>query len=540
MLLHIAGSLLVSPQNVQRRCSLYVGAASKPLEGARLFGDLSLPLPVYERLRMLDVKAPTKIQASAMMPISRREHVVIHAATGSGKTYAYLLPFLSVLHLSRPCQLLIVVPSYELAMQTAATIERLWEHHGTQRAFIMTNPAERAECLAERLAIAACPIVVATPRPLFALVQHLAGTNRLHSRRALRAPESVALRTLAKHLRAVIVDEADAVLLSKHLAVEGPPRQRVHDSASRQGARTAPERFTLPAARALQALLTLSDASAYETRRHGRGGNKFGRCAGRLQFVAASATVSYRLTAEIARLLGMETPESVSVFSEAGAGTVTSDYKRRTGQRGRAGVAVPSAIIHKWVGVESHEGKAAAAAAALRQLRPAATLLFLHEKAAVVATCRALRDVGIFATPLHDAIRSADDLLAESYFDAGGGFTSAMLRKVSDGATTRASDSAREPRVIVSTAESARGLDVPMVDCVILYGLPDSADSYVHLAGRTGRCDRKGVVVSLLMPEEISQIGTFTRQLGVSFKALEIAAAAVKTNMGTENAEGDV
>ena len=115
-----------------------------------------------------------------------------------------------------------------------------------------------------------------------------------------------------------------------------------------------------------------------------------------------------------------------------------------------------------------------------------------------------------------------------------------MLRKVSDGATTRASDSAREPRVIVSTAESARGLDVPMVDCVILYGLPDSADSYVHLAGRTGRCDRKGVVVSLLMPEEISQIGTFTRQLGVSFKALEIAAAAVKTNMGTENAEGDV
>lgn len=253
MLLCIASSLLLSPPPALRRCASPLAGAAKPVAEARLFGDLPLPLPVYEQLRALDVKAPTKIQASAMMPISRGEHAVIHAATGSGKTYAYLLPFLSRLHVSRPGQLLIVVPSRELAVQTAAVVERLWEHHGTQRAFLLTNAAEKPEVLAERLAIAACPVIVATPRPLLSLVLHLAGTERLHSRRALRAPEGEALRKLTERLSAVIVDEADALLLSKRLAVAGPPRQRAHDDASRRGARDAPEKFTLPAARAIQA-----------------------------------------------------------------------------------------------------------------------------------------------------------------------------------------------------------------------------------------------------------------------------------------------
>ena len=539
MQLFIARSLLVTAPLSLRRCTLPVEAALKPVKNVRLFGDLPLPLPVSERLLKFTVKAPTKIQASVMMPISRGEHAVIHAETGSGKTYAYLLPFLSSLHASRPCQLLIVVPSRELAVQTAATIERLWEHHGTQRAFLLTTTTESAETLAERLSISACPVVVATPRPLFALVQHLAGTTRLHSRRALRAPRSKALCTFAEHLLAVVIDEADAILLSKRLAVEGPPRQHVHDTASRHGAMTAPARFTLPAARALQALFIIRGVAPLGARgRSSHGDKKFGsgHRAERLQLVAASATVSYRLGREIARLLDLKKPDEVPVHSEAGNGAL--EGKRATGQRGRAGVSVPRAIRHAWVGVDSHAAKVATAAAVLRQLRPAATLLFIRDDARIAAACEALRAAGVDAVPLKEAMGlSADEHSAKSFLDVGKCFEGALMREGGDEESTDDTKPARAPQVLVSTTASARGLDMPMVDCVLLYGLPSSADSYVHLAGRTGRCGRDGHVVSLLAPEENSQVGLLTRQLGVSFKPFALAEVVVGTAAIAEDAE---
>ena len=52
----------------------------------------------------------------------------------------------------------------------------------------------------------------------------------------------------------------------------------------------------------------------------------------------------------------------------------------------------------------------------------------------------------------------------------------------------------------------------------MLYELPDSADSYLHLAGRTGRQGRKGSVVSLLTTDESRDLGRITRQLGLSIK----------------------
>ena len=53
---------------------------------------------------------------------------------------------------------------------------------------------------------------------------------------------------------------------------------------------------------------------------------------------------------------------------------------------------------------------------------------------------------------------------------------------------------------------------------MLLYSLPDAADSYLHLAGRTGRQGRHGHVVSLLAPHEAGGLGRITRQLGLSIK----------------------
>ena len=53
---------------------------------------------------------------------------------------------------------------------------------------------------------------------------------------------------------------------------------------------------------------------------------------------------------------------------------------------------------------------------------------------------------------------------------------------------------------------------------MLLYSLPTAADTYLHLAGRTGRQGRSGVVVSLLCPWEAGEVGRITRQLGLSIK----------------------
>jgi len=52
--------------------------------------------------------------------------------------------------------------------------------------------------------------------------------------------------------------------------------------------------------------------------------------------------------------------------------------------------------------------------------------------------------------------------------------------------------------VLVATEVAARGLDLPGLDHVINYELPNSADDYVHRIGRTGRIGNTGVATSFV------------------------------------------
>jgi len=52
--------------------------------------------------------------------------------------------------------------------------------------------------------------------------------------------------------------------------------------------------------------------------------------------------------------------------------------------------------------------------------------------------------------------------------------------------------------VLVATDVAARGLDVPTISHVINYDLPESAQSYIHRIGRTGRAGREGVAISFV------------------------------------------
>jgi len=59
-----------------------------------------------------------------------------------------------------------------------------------------------------------------------------------------------------------------------------------------------------------------------------------------------------------------------------------------------------------------------------------------------------------------------------------------------------------EVKVLIATDVSARGIDVPHVDYVVNYDLPEQAENYVHRVGRTGRGKNKGLAYSFCSTDE--------------------------------------
>jgi ATP-dependent RNA helicase RhlE len=68
-------------------------------------------------------------------------------------------------------------------------------------------------------------------------------------------------------------------------------------------------------------------------------------------------------------------------------------------------------------------------------------------------------------------------------------------------------------RVLVATDIAARGIDIVDLPMVINYELPDSAETYTHRIGRTGRAGATGTALSLCGREEKSQLKNINRIL---------------------------
>lgn len=69
--------------------------------------------------------------------------------------------------------------------------------------------------------------------------------------------------------------------------------------------------------------------------------------------------------------------------------------------------------------------------------------------------------------------------------------------------------------VLIATDVAARGLHIDAIDKVINYDMPRNAEIYVHRAGRTGRAEQPGSVVSLVRDYEaknLQRIERFTHQ----------------------------
>jgi len=77
---------------------------------------------------------------------------------------------------------------------------------------------------------------------------------------------------------------------------------------------------------------------------------------------------------------------------------------------------------------------------------------------------------------------------------------------------------AKKTRIMVATDVAARGLDVPHIEHVINYDLPQVAEDYVHRIGRTGRNGQEGRALSFLMPSERGKWNAIQRILNTGQK----------------------
>ena len=98
-----------------------------------------------------------------------------------------------------------------------------------------------------------------------------------------------------------------------------------------------------------------------------------------------------------------------------------------------------------------------------------------------------------------------------------------------------------EVKVLIATDVSARGIDIPDVEYVVNYDLPDSPEYYVHRVGRTGRGSHKGQAISFCSKEEREMLTTIEEQLGKPIYRTEISKGFYRDTIESsrENEETD-
>ena len=182
------------------------------------FEELNLNKPLSDALNDLGYKNPTGIQQKVFSVIMSGRDVCGIAQTGTGKTFAYLLPILRQLTFSRTRspQFLILVPTRELVVQVVASVRQLTTYMTLETAGAYGGVNMNTQRLELEKGL---DILVATPGRFYDLV--LSGVVKVNA------------------IKKLVIDEADEMLnlgfrtqLIKILDLLPPRRQNLLFSAT--------------------------------------------------------------------------------------------------------------------------------------------------------------------------------------------------------------------------------------------------------------------------------------------------------------------
>jgi ATP-dependent RNA helicase RhlE len=363
------------------------------------FEDYRISPDIKKNLAALGFRRPTDIQYKAITPILKGDDVLAIAQTGTGKTAAFAIPVIDIIHRqksssrSESIACLVMVPTRELALQITEVFQNLAQHTRVKTACVFGGVEQDPQILRLQNGI---DILVATPGRMFDLASQ--GYIQLDQ------------------IQILILDEADHMLA---LGFIKDIRQLVHK---------------LPKNR---------------------------------QTLFFSATINpeikelaYSLVNKPVRIeISPKNPVAKNV--EHSVAMIGMDDKRF--------------FLERMV-KEHPESK---------------ILVFVRTKVRAERVFKAMERVGIKTVTIHGDKEQKDRLSVMDVFKSG------------------------EVKVLIATDVSARGIDIPDVDYVVNYDLPDVAENYVHRVGRTGRGVRKGLAVSFCSDEEkpvLDEIETFLGQ----------------------------
>ncbi|KYK54451.1 putative DEAD box protein [Drechmeria coniospora] len=116
-----------------------------------------------------------------------------------------------------------------------------------------------------------------------------------------------------------------------------------------------------------------------------------------------------------------------------------------------------------------------------------------------------LRTLGFGAIPLHGQLSQSSRLGALNKFRAG----------------TR--------DILVATDVAARGLDIPKVDVVLNFDLPQDSKTYIHRVGRTARAGKSGIALSLVSQYDVEIFQRIEAAMGKKLDAFPTEKEEVMT-----------
>jgi len=363
------------------------------------FDDYRISPDIKRNLETLGFRRPTDIQYKAITPILKGDDVLAIAQTGTGKTAAFAIPIINMVHQQKSSSrseflcCLVMVPTRELALQITEVFQTIGKHTLVKTACVFGGVDQEPQISKLKSGI---DILVATPGRMFDLVSqgHI----------------------LLDKIQILVLDEADHMLA---LGFIKDIRQLIH---------------FLPKYR---------------------------------QTLFFSATIN---------------PE----IKELAYSLVTNPIRIEISPKD----PVAKNVTHS-VAMIDMDDKRFFLERLIKEHPESKILVFVRTKVRAERVFKAMERVEIKTVTIHGDKEQKDRLDVMTLFKSG------------------------EVKVLIATDVSARGIDIPDVDYVINYDLPDVAENYVHRVGRTGRGVKKGLAVSFCSPEEkpvLDEIETFLGQ----------------------------
>lgn len=350
------------------------------------FSEYRIPSEVKKSLEEMGFKRPTDIQYKAIPSILKGEDVMAIAQTGTGKTAAFAIPVISLLHnrkqmsAEQEIRCVVMVPTHELAIQITEAFAAIGKYTRVKTLGLYGGVDQAPQI--EQLE-AGVDILIATPGRLF----------------DLWSQKHVSL----KGLEMLVLDEADQML------------DRGFYKDIEQLTRFIPKQR---------------------------------------QTLFFSATINeqikdlaYSLVKNAIRIQ-ISPKDPVSKNVDHAVMFVAMDDKRFFLER----------LVN-----EHPESK---------------ILVFARTRVRAERISAAMERMGIRSISMHGGKEQDDRLSVMEQFRSGA------------------------VKLLIATDVSARGIDIPGVEYVVNYDLPENPESYVHRVGRTGRGTHKGHAVSFCSEEE--------------------------------------